>query len=66
MNSQNRSVAFSEINPGERFFYEDSQWEKRQDSLGADLVDRHGCISFIGGRRHIRSFNDTDVVSVAV
>jgi len=49
---------------GQRFSHEDNVWEKRGDELGAQLIDRHGCVSFMGGRRCFHQFEDGDLVTV--
>jgi hypothetical protein len=57
-------LPFGYVAVGKRFAARGSQWEKRSDGLGADLIDRNGCISFIGGRRHIETFADDEKVEV--
>ena len=59
-------IPFADVRAGKRFVARDSQWEKRADNLGADLVDRDGCISFIGGRRCIEDFPRDEKVEVAL
>ena len=56
---------FGDLKPGQECIEPrlQTRWRKRADGLGADLVDRHGCISFIGGSRCIRQFADADEVA---
>jgi len=55
---------FGNIRTGTRFHCDGSVCEKRADGLGADLVDRHGQISFMCVKRHIRDFSDDTRVSL--
>jgi hypothetical protein len=62
-------MTFEEVKPGQHFStYVEGEvrwwWQKRHDNLGADLIDRHGCVQFLGGKRHIQPFKGTDVVEV--
>jgi len=58
-------MKFGEIESGDRFEHDGSVWEKRHDGLGADLVSSDGSISFIGGRRCIREFDQELKVDVS-
>ena len=58
MNEINIDIPYGELEPGDRFSHGGNVWQKRDDNLGADLVDRDGSISFIGGRRCIKPFED--------
>jgi hypothetical protein len=62
LENMKNGVKYGDLPPKTRFLFDDSTWEKRSDGLGADLVDRSGSISFIGGRRHIQEFKDDCVV----
>ena len=60
------TTSFNNVKAHQRFNARDSRWEKRGDDLGADLVDRHGNISYMTGKRLTEKFSDEEEVQVAV
>ena len=60
-------MMFKDLLPGQRFEAVSSQsgvarWQLRNDGR-AELLDRHGCVSFIGGRRLLVVFTPETVVT---
>lgn len=54
---------FGDLKPGAKFDARGNRWHLRPDGL-VELMDRHGCVSFIGGRRHFQDFSEEELVEV--